>query len=226
MPNPPYLPTTIAGLLAWGLNFVTLLSAAPASYGLSAGDATACQDAYDAWEPVQNQALSPDTKTKAITAEAAALKADFLAIVRPRATSISSNASVSAELKTGIGVTLPTSVRTNVTPPTSAPTLSLVAVGVGTVKINYQNPETPNSKKAPRGCGGVALYISFGTAAATDPTSAPLFTRLTKSPGTINVPGQAGKVATIWGRFETKNGVAGGQVGMSPFSAPLVVVCN
>lgn len=226
MQNPPYYPTRITDLLPWAGNFATLLTANPATYGLTVGDASACQAAYDAWEPVQAQALEPATRTSAIVAQAAQLRADMAAVLQPRATLISQNASVTAEDKTAIGVTLRSSVRTPVTAPTVAPLLSLEAVRTNAVAIRYANAETPNSKAAPRGCGGVEIVGVYGTAPATDPTEGAILGRITKSPGQINTAGHQGQTLTIWCRWVTKNGIAGGQVGYSPFSIPLVVVCN
>lgn len=226
MRNPPYIPARIADLQAWGANFNALLNANPASFGLTSGDAAAVEAAFDAWNAVQVQALDPGTRTPALVAQAADLKADFLAVVRPRAVLISQNASVSPENKTAIGVTLRSSVRTPVTAPAVAPLLSLVAVGTNMVQIRYANAETPNSKAAPLGCGGVEVWGVFGEAAASDPSEGAVLTTMTKSPGVIPTPGQKGKYLTLWSRWRTKQGVQGGQVGYSPFSDPLVVVCN
>lgn len=226
MTSPSYIPTTIALLIPWATNFATLLTAAPGDYGLTAGDASAAQTSVDNYVTAQNTALNPPTRTSATIAAASQAKADMLAVIRPRAVLISQNASVTDEAKADIGVTIRSSVRTPVTAPTVAPVLSLIGVRTNAVDLRYLNAETPNSKAAPRGCGGVELVIFYGSSPNPTPEMGVLVASPTKSPAVIDTSGHSGQTATVWARWRTKNGVQGGKVGYSPYSAPLVFVAN
>lgn len=226
MRNPPYIPTQDQPLAEWASNFSNLLTASPATYGLTAGDATAVASAVGAYTTALTTVLTPETKTPPAVAAKNEARADMLAIVQPKAVLISGNASVSAENKTAIGVTVRSSVRTPVVAPTVAPLLSVDSVNTNTVRLRYANAETPTSKAAPLGCGGVELVAVYGATPTPDVNNASPIGALTKSPGVISTAGHTGEMITIWARWRTKNGIQGGVVGYSPWSTPVTVVAN
>lgn len=226
MTNPAYIPTRDAPLGDWATNFSNLLTASPATYGLTAGDATTVASAVDAYTTALATATAPETRTPPAIAAKNEARADMLAIVQPRAVLISSNASVSAENKTAIGVTVRSSVRTPVVAPSVAPLLSVDSVNTNTVSLRYANAETPTSKAAPRGCAGCDIVGVYGTSPTPDVSNAQPLAALTKSPGVISTSGHTGETLTIWARWRTARGVQGGAVGYSPWSNPVTVVAN
>lgn len=68
--------------------------------------------------------------------------------------------------------------------------------------------------------------IFYGSSPNPTPEMGVLVASPTKSPSVIDTSGHSGQTATVWARWRTKNGILGGKVGYSPYSAPLVFVAN
>src|SRR5690348_10613928 len=81
-----FIPAKDADLLAWSVNFKTLITATPTDYGLTAGQATAYGTLHTAYATAYQTAIDPSTRTKpAITARRAAraaLVADIRALAK------------------------------------------------------------------------------------------------------------------------------------------------
>ena len=90
-----YIPQRDSLLLPWALNFSTLITASPATYGLLAGDATAIAAVYSAYNTAYGLAINPATRTPVTVANKDTAKITMLATIRPYAQSISLNAGVS-----------------------------------------------------------------------------------------------------------------------------------
>lgn len=222
--NPPYIPTKDALLYTWAENFSNLLTAAPATYGLTAPDAVNVSNVVTPFLAAYTTAVTPATKTSVTVAAKDQAKADMLAVVRPYATEISRNEAVTSGNKTAIGVTVASTTRTPTTAPTYGPVISLEGQIPNVATIRYGDPTTPNSKAVPYGCAGVEYVGTYGTAPATDPTAANRIGRFTKSPTKVSTLGHTGKVLTVWARYETRSGVSGEAL-FSPYSAPISFVC-
>src|SRR3954463_5534654 len=83
-----YFPPTDAALSAWADNFSTLITAAPATYGLVAGDATAIAAVVTPFVAAVAAVADPGTRTAALVADKNAKRAAMAAVVRPYAQQI------------------------------------------------------------------------------------------------------------------------------------------
>ena len=81
----PYIPAPDASLNNWASNFSTLITAAPATYGLVAGDATAIATVVATWSAAYDLITSPSTKTKDAVQAKNAAKIAMLGTIRPYA---------------------------------------------------------------------------------------------------------------------------------------------
>ena len=167
--NPDYIPSTDSGLGTWADNFSTLLTAAPTDYGLVAGNATDVSAVVAPFVAALALATNPATKTAVTVAAKDAAKSAMLAVVRPFATTISSNANVLSGDKTAIGVTNRILTRTR---------NSVVAVNAegavgfdsgGNWKLRAFNPDTPDSAKRPLGAYGWEIQVQVKPEATSDP---------------------------------------------------------
>ena len=61
---PDYIPSSDGPALDWMQNFSALITAAPATYGLVAADATAIAAAVSAFDTALTAAIDPATRTK------------------------------------------------------------------------------------------------------------------------------------------------------------------
>lgn len=219
----PYIPSRDADFANWLANFDTKLTAAPATYGLVAGDATVVAAVAATFATAYTAAINPATRTSATIAAKDAARASAEATVRPYAVRISVNLGVTDANKLSIGVNLPNSARTPVPPPTTAPVLALVSAIIGQHTLGYADTTTPASKAKPFGAVGMQVYRTIAPAAAADPSAAELLTVVTKSPSVIATDSaDRGKVATYFGRWVTRSG-PGGAAQVGPFSGPLAV---
>lgn len=222
--NPPYIPAKDVDFDAWLTNFSTLLTAAPTTYGLLAGDAVIVAGLQASWNAAYLLATTPSTRTPVTVADKDAEKVAALAGVRPYAQRIAANPGVTDMDKVAIGVTVRVTTRTPVPPPAVSPGLSLVAMTPGQGQFRYFNLADPNSKKVPYGSGGVEVWSAVGTAFATDPSQATFRGRVTKAPFIQSFdPGDSGKKLTMWVRYVNRGG-AHGQPLVGPWSDVLQAV--
>lgn len=215
-----YIPAADSLFDEWIRNFDTLLTAAPATYGLSAPDAVAVAAVTSAWSAAYTLAIDPGTRTPATVAAKDAARASATAVVRPYAVSISQNPAVDPADKVSIGVTLRSLVRTPIPAPTTAPAISIRNAIPGQQTLDYKEPSFAGKAK-PFGVRGCQVFASFGEVYATDPGQANYVQTVTKTPFLMPVePGQVGKKCTVFARWETVAG-PGGKAQVGPWSAPL-----
>lgn len=217
---PPYIPNKDADFANWLLNFSTLLTAAPATYGLTAPDAVAVAAEQTAFAAAYSAAIDPSTRTPVTVAAKDSAKASALAVVRPFAVNISLNPGVLDADKTAIGVTVRSLVPTPIPAPVDAPVLAIGAWTPGVLKGGY-SVDGVVGKSKPFGVIGVELWASVGVAHVGDPAACTFRGTVTKSPFRLSFqPADVGKAVTLFARFVTRSGPAGvAQVG--PWSAPL-----
>jgi hypothetical protein len=220
----PYIPPQIAAFANWIANFSALLTAAPTTYGLVAGDATIVAGVAGDFAVAYALSSVPATRTAPTIADTEAARNAAIATIRPYAVQISRNSGVLNSDKVAIGVNLPTNTRTPIPAPTVAPALALVAVLPGVATLGYRDSSTVVGKAKPFGAIGVEISVYSGVAAITDPDLASVESIRTKSPVQLALPNaMVGKMVTVFARFVTRSGPQGiAQAG--PYSAPLTFV--
>lgn len=221
--SPSYIPQKIADFAIWLENFAALLTAAPATFGLTAPDALAVQNTADDFAAAYAISSVPTTRTTPTIAATTAQRAITTAIVRPYAVRISLNSAVTDENKAAIGVTIRSTVITPVPAPTTQPALSLLSAVFLKHTLRYYDVSTPTSKSKPFGAKALQLWSSVGTVAATDPAQCSYVGDFTKSPLEVQYSGpDVGKKATYFARWVTVAG-PGGKAQVGPWSDALTV---
>ena len=206
---PTYIPAKDALFATWLENFSTLLTAAPATYGLTAPDATAVDAVNTAFQAAYALAIDPPTRTSVTVADKDAARASAEAVVRPFAVTISRNAAVTDGNKTAIGVTVPSVTPTPIPPPANAPSLALVSA-ISLVQTLSYKVAGQTGKAKPFGSIGVEIFRSVGTVAATDPAQCAYIGTYTKSPFKQTYSsGDQGKIVTLFARYVTRSGPDG-----------------
>lgn len=219
----PYIPPPDADFNNWVNNFSTLLTAAPTTYGLVAGDATAVAAVVATWNTAYPAATNPATRTSVTVADKDAARLAAVNLIRPLAVSISLNGGVANMDKTAIGVTVRTTTPTPVPPPTTAPALSLESAIHNQQTLRYYDTATPDTKAKPPGATGIQVWRAVGVTPAVDPSQCGYLDTWTKSPNSVNYDGTTvGKIATFFARWTTRSG-PGGATQYGPWSAPLSV---
>lgn len=223
MPASPYIPAPDADFDAWLLNFSALLTAAPATYGLTAPDAVIVAAAVASWSPAYAAAINPSTRTPVTVAAKDAERASAEATVRPYAQQIHINQSVSNSDKTAIGVNPLNTSPVPIPPPLTWPNLTFRSAGPLSHNLSYQDSGLGTGKKKPTGVIAMQLFRVVGVAPAVDPNAATFYGNFTKSPLVSSfVAGDVGKQCTYFARWATRSG-PGGIAQVGPWSAPLTV---
>jgi hypothetical protein len=211
MPSlPPYIPAKNAALVAWAANFSGLITAAPATYGLTSGDATAIAAQYSALNTDYALITSPSTKTAATVSAFNSQKIDAIALFRPYAQAISLNAGVTSANKIAVGVNPRTSVPIPITTPTTTPVLTAQSASTAGIILRYRDATaSPSVKSKPYGVIGLLIYAKASATVITDPTVLTFEGTQTKSPFQLSMPATAGMIVYMAARWVTKKGLVG-----------------
>lgn len=224
----PYIPTTDSGLDAWAANFSSLITAAPATYGLDSVDAAAIQTAYDTYHaayllggtaPPNRTPVNPSTRTPVTVAAKDSAKIAGRILWRTYASQIRINPGVTDADKIALGLNLPSSGGTPIPAPTSFPLLSFVSGGVLTHVFSYKDSDIPTGKAKAPGAVQMQLMAKVADTPSTGPDAWPLKLLVTKSPFIVEwESGDAGKVATYAARWATRRGLVGPWSALSSFT--------
>jgi hypothetical protein len=211
---PPYIPNRDSKFDEWLANFSTLITAAPGTYGLMAGDAANIAAAAASWHAAYLLVTSPTTKTAATVSAKNTSRVNTLAVVRPYAQTISLNQGVTSGNKIAVGVNPRTSTPSPITPPTTNPILVLQSAANLSAFIRYRDSAASVSVKAkPYGVTQIQIYGAASATIVTDPTTLPLKGTFQKSPLVLTfASGNAGQQFYTAARWATRTG------GLSPWS--------
>src|SRR4051812_10022026 len=152
-------------LLAWSLNFKTLISLSPIIYGLTASQATQYGAAHDLFASTLQTATEPSTRTKAAVAAKDSAKVTLRALAGSFGGMVEKNIAVTDAQKIDLGLT----VRAQPSPipaPSSAPVIAIVSTTGRTVKIKLKDIDTARRGK-PLGVHGCAVFSYVGATAPT-----------------------------------------------------------
>ena len=159
---PDYLPTREAELLTWSQNYSATLTAAPTTYGLIAGDATALSSLVTAFTNAYSEASDPNTRTKPKIVAKDLAKAQLIASLRSLSQRIQNNPAVTSEHKAELGLPIWDREPSPQPPPSTRPVLSLVAAAGNLQLLRVVDETTPTSKAKPEGVAGVEVYAWIG----------------------------------------------------------------
>jgi hypothetical protein len=216
----PYIPNRDPDFDDWLLNFSTLLTASPATYGLIAADAVNVAAAYTSWHTAFLAAIAGPTRGPMSIAAKDTARVATLGVVRPYAQLISLNAGVMVEDKIAIGVNARTNTPTPIPAPTTYPVLSVIGITYLQTTLRYRNDGAPETSRAkPANVMQIQIFGATSTTVISDPSALPLKSTGTKVPLVLGWDSsEVGKTAYLSGRWINRNGLVG------PFSPIMPVV--
>lgn len=211
-----FIPTRDAELDPFLNNFQTRIAAAPASYGLVAGDATVITGTYNAWHAAFVAATNPATRTHTTIAAKDAQRILTVDIVRTYANTIRANTAVSDSLKLDLGLNVHDTIPSPVPPPSTYPILAISGAGPLMQDLRAADQSTPTRRAKPHGAAGLLVFRAIGTTPASDPGAAPFLGFVTRAEFNSSFSSaDDGKVATYFARWTNAKGEVG------PWSAPV-----
>lgn len=215
-----YIPPRDADLDDWSFNFMSLITMAPNTYGVTQADATVISNGFIAWHNAYVASYDGTTRGPMTIAGKDTAKVVWLATARPYAQTIANNAAVDVDDKIALGV----NPRTNGPTPVAAPTTVPVLIFATAQSLIHQfrmrdSTALPSSRAKPSGVIQLQLYAAASTTVITNPATLPLKMVATKSPFTVMWdPSDRGKVAYYAGRWITRTGLVGPWSDLTPLT--------
>ncbi len=208
--NAPYIPTQQSKFTAWLANFSTLITAAPATYGLLAADAVIIAGYYSAWLAAYNPVTSGATRTAQAVAAKNVAYATYLPLIRSYAQQIGNNVGVSSAAKIALGLNPKTSTPSPVSAPSSAPILVLQYAAPCVLALRYRDSAaSPSSKAKPYGAINTRIVGKVSATPIVDPSTLPQLAVVTKTPFLLSTVGMgAGSQLYLAAYFVTRRGLA------------------
>lgn len=206
-----YLPQPLALFQLFVLNFATLITAAPATYGLVTGDATTIQTSVDAFDAAYTLSTTPATRTKVTVQATVDARNATVQVVRSYGRLILANAGVADADKVSLGLHLRDVVNTPVPAPSTAPVINVIGASPGVLTCTSRDAmSAPKVKAKPFGATQLMLYVAFGTVAPVTPAATPFRGAFTKTPFALDTTaGTPGQTAYIYGRWTNQKGELG-----------------
>ena len=218
----PYIPSKDSLLAEWASNFATLITAAPTTYQLTAGDAASIQADNDTFQAAYTAAVEPSTRTHTTVAAKDNARTAMLITMRGYAIFIRNNQGISDEDKVALGLTIPDLTPSAIPVPDTSPVLSIEAATPGQLTVKYADQTTPLKKKKPFGAIGLEIWGDAPATGAASLANAKYLGTFTKSPlGLSTTDFVTGRTLSLWGRWITRASAKGGQQAQSgPWSNP------
>jgi hypothetical protein len=204
----PYIPNQQASFTEWLANFATLIAAAPATYGLTSGDAAVITGLNATWVAAYTPITSKTTKTAAAVSSKNSARVTVTSQVRVYSQQVANNPGVSSASKIALGLNPKTSSPGPISPPASTPILSVQFAGPSTLTMRYRDSAASVSVKSkPYGTASLQYFWILSATPITQPSATGTVGTATKSPFVVNFGALgANQQAYIWGRWLLKNG--------------------
>lgn len=206
-----YLPQKLSEFQVWFLNFASLISGSPATYGLVAGDAASIQASYDAFAAAYAISTSPVTRSPTTVQDTITARNTSVQIIRAYGRLILANQGVADADKVALGLHLRDPVNTPVPAPLTNPMLTLVGATPGQITASYRDSAaSPGVKAKPFGAATMQLFVQIGTVAPVTPGATPFQKVVTKSPFFVDTAAATpGQIAYVYARWATARGLVG-----------------
>lgn len=207
---PDYIPTSDADFSAWLQNFITTALANPANFGLVTEDVTSLQTAAVQFSTARTASDSAQAAAQAATTEKASKRTAAEEIARTLVGRIQADPSVTDARRNQLGITVRSTTRTAVGPPTSRPVATVDTGQRLQHTISFVDELTPNSRAKPEGAQGCEIWVKVDGAPPSDPSELKYLATDTRTPYMSQFDGaQAGKVAHYMLRWVSTRGEGG-----------------
>lgn len=206
-----YIPPRDVDLVVWSTNFATLISDDPALYGLTPTDAGNIQTLVDAWNAAYTLAVNPSTRTPATVAAKDTAKLAMIPTVRTYASQIRINPGVANDDKIALGLNLPNNSPAPIPAPATQPVITIISAIPGNFVCKFRDEaSSPTSRAKAANSIGCEIYVGVSSIPLTNPADCAYYGAAVKVPFVIEFePEDAGKIATVYGRWVNRAGSAG-----------------
>lgn len=215
-------PSKNADFVAFAISCSATITAAPADYGLTSGQATTLATSVTALNSAWETAQDPSTRTPVTVQAFQDAKVATETIIRSY-NQIAQLFPATSENLVAAGFPVRKVGRSPQQPITASLELAVISAVAGVTRMEARNPATPTSKKKPPQTGAVEVAIAIGTSAAISPAQATESRFYTKQPFDITTtPDQRGKIMVCWARWQSLGSIGGDKV-YGPWSFPVQI---
>lgn len=221
---------TDAAKMAWMVQFAAAITATPPAYGLTTIEAATIQSAVDtasaAFDLAGSTNRTPNDPTGRTSPNIGTMRTAMIAALSlciSYGNNILNNAGVANGDIIAAGMVPKATGRTPRLVPATAPLLSIISAESGIHRFRFSDSDTPDTRAKPAGAVGLQLFTKVGVAPAVTPDGADFYAAFTSNGRTLTAlgpivaydPADAGKVATLFGRWVGSRGDVG------PWSLPV-----
>jgi hypothetical protein len=215
-----YIPSKDADLVTWSSNFAAVITAAPTSYGLSSGQASAYTTLDTAFATAYEAAINPGTRTPVTVATKDSARNALVANARSLAKIAQGYSGITPELLADAGLTVRDPVPSPIPPPTSMPIISLLTASSLNITLRFKDSVLSNPRSRPDGATSMQLFWTDALTPGADVATYKFAGNATRVPFAVPFESaQAGKVITFRGRWVNAKGQYG------PTSDALAATC-
>lgn len=211
-----YIPTKDADLDTWASNWSTKVTAAPATYGLTAPIAVVVAALFATWHAAYLAATAPTTRSPTTVAAKDSAKGAMVPILRLYSQQVKANDTVSNANKEALGIHIDDTVPTPIPPPTTHPIVTVVSSGTQSMVLRFADEVSPASRRRPFGAIGLLLRKQVSVSPGIDPEAGAFEGLFTRIPFEVAfIPADVGKTCRFWAQWTNGKGQEG------PWSAPV-----
>lgn len=205
-----YIPLKDADLDAWATNFASVLTADPASYGATAGQASSLTTLAGAFTTALATATNPATRTSVTVAAKDNAKALLVIEARTLAMQAQAYGGITPALLAAAGLTVRLTVPSPIPAPSTKPLTANLGVVNGLMTIAVNDEATPDKKYKPFGAVACQHFVKYGGAAPATVDDCQYLGQTTRTPQQINLGvANVGTTAWIISRWVTRKGLTG-----------------
>lgn len=159
-------PRTDAALLAWSLNFSTLITATPTAYGLTSAQATAYAAVHTTFATAL-AACDPNSRNKSAVATKNTDRTNLKTQAKALASIVNGTLTVTLAQKIALGIP-PRSAPSPIPAPSSAPAMEVGTVTGWTVKLKLHDSASGSKRGKPPGVSGASVFSFVGATPPND----------------------------------------------------------
>jgi hypothetical protein len=205
-----YMPSTDAGVEDFADNFSTLVTAAPGTYALSAGQAATLAGLVSDYIAARSTAVDPSTRTGPSIAAKDAAKVAVVDNLRLLAAIVQSAGTVSNENKSALGLTIRSTTPSAIPAPGTFALLDVVSAQPLAHNLRFSDSVTPDSRRKPTGVVALELRCEVSETPIVAQEQIAFKGFVTRNPHQVGfAAADVGKQAYFAGRWVTATGQVG-----------------
>lgn len=211
-----YMPRRDARALIWMKAFAGGIARAPARFMLSPAEAANLNDVVDDFADALSVASNPDTRTRPNVRRKIDAREVAEQLIQVYYSQIKANRGIDDSSKIEIGVRPLKTSRRKAPEPSSSPLLNIIGATQGRQFLQYEDSNSPTSRRKPFGMAFLELWVAIGDDDAPRFDQARPAGLYTLNPITVEFDHAADrKRATYWARWISRRGQPG------PWSSPV-----